>query len=181
MGGSNDDVLSAGVEQHLNRLSDSATGVDHVVNQHAGAALNVTNHAVSHRLVGASHVTGLVNECQRGATKLVRPTLGHANTASVRRNHRGVSRVNVLRNVVNQHRLGPQVVPGAVKEALLLGRVQVHAHEALSASSGIQICNQAGRDRLAPQVFLVLAGVGEEGSHHRDALGRGTLKRIHHN
>ena len=41
MRGGDDDVLGAGVFEHLDGAGDSAAGVDHVIDQHAGPALNL--------------------------------------------------------------------------------------------------------------------------------------------
>ena len=43
-----------------------------------------------------------------------------------------------------------------------------------------QVGHQPRRDRLAATVLLVLAGVGVEGQHHGDALGRGPLEGVDH-
>ena len=58
--------------------------------------------------------------------------------------------------------------------------MQVHAHEAVGAGGLVQVRHETGADGLAPQVLLVLAGVGEEGGHHGDALGGGAFEGVDH-
>ena len=180
MGRGDDDVLGPGVQEHLDGLGDGAAGVDHVIDQDAGASLDVADDAVGHRLVGAGDVAGLVDEGQRGAAELVGPALGHPDAAGVGGDDGGVGRVDAGAHIVHEHRLGPQVVPGAVEEALLLGGVQVHAHEAVGAGGLVEVGHEAGADGLASQVLLVLTGVGEEGGDHGDALGGGALEGVNH-
>ena len=180
MRGGDDHVLRARIQHHLHGLGDRASGVNHVVDQHAGAPLDGTDNAVGHRLVGAGDVTRLVDEGERRTAQGVGPALGDTNAAGVRGDDGRVGGVDTTSDVVHEHRLGPQVVPRAVEEALLLRGVQVDAHDAIRTRRLVQVGHEPGGDGLAPQVLLVLAGVGVEGRDHGDALGGGSLESIDH-
>ena len=67
------------------------------------------------------------------------------------------------------------VIHRTVEEALDLVGVQIHGDDAVRAGGLQQVGNQAGGDRLAAAVLLVLAGVGVEGQDRGDALGGATL------
>ena len=75
----------AGVEQQLGRLDDRAAGVDHVVDQQAAAARDVTDDPVGDDLVGHARVARLVHERDRAAAEPVGPLLGHPHPAGVGR------------------------------------------------------------------------------------------------
>ena len=180
VGRGDDDILGAGVLEHLDGAGDGSAGIDHVVDQDAGAAFNLAHDRLGDGLVGHGEVPALVHERQRRAAEALGPLLGHADAAGVRRDDRDLVRADPGADVVGQERNGHQVVHGAVEEALDLGSVQVHTHDAVGAGGLVQIGDEACRDRLAAAALLVLPGVGVERGHHSDALGGGPLERIDH-
>src|SRR5215469_1365776 len=62
-----DDLLCALVEQRVSRLHDRLPGVDHVVNDDAGATLYLADHLEDARLIGHIGVAPLVDDRQRAA------------------------------------------------------------------------------------------------------------------
>ena len=82
MGGGGEDALGAALEQGLGGLCDGAGGVDHVVDEEAGLALDVTDDLVHGDLVGGVGVAALVDDRQRAA-QVVRPEVGEAHAPSV--------------------------------------------------------------------------------------------------
>ena len=180
MRGGDDDVLRAGILEDLHGAGDRAARVDHVVDQHADAALDVPDHGLGLGLVRNGEVPALVHEAQRHAAQAVRPLLRHAHATGVRGDHRDLLALHAGADVVRQQRDGEQVVHRAVEEALDLGGVQVHAHHAGGAGGLVQVRDETGRDRLAAAALLVLAGVRVERRDHRDAAGGGALHGVHH-
>ena len=121
MGCRDDNFLSALVHKNLHGAGDGSAGVNHVVNQHAGAALNVTHNGLGDCVVRNVDVAGLVHEGQGRAVQQGSPVLSHTNTTGVRRNHGHVRQVlNALADVLSQHRNCEEVIQRAVKEALNL-------------------------------------------------------------
>ena len=180
MRGGDDDVLGPGVLEHLDRTGNGAAGVDHVVDQHAGAAFDLADDRLGDGLVRDGQVAALVHEGQRRAAKALGPLFGHPDTAGIRGHDRDVVCRNAGADVVRQQRDGHEVVHGTVEEALDLRGVQVHAHDAVGAGGLVQIGDQPRGDRLTAAALLVLPGVRVERRHHGDALGGGPLERIDH-
>lgn len=83
MGGGNDHVTSASFAQHAHSTGDGSTGIDHVVQQHTSATLDIANHAVSGDLVGHINIAGLVDERQWGIAQHVCPLLGYLDSTGV--------------------------------------------------------------------------------------------------
>src|SRR5699024_11605220 len=153
VGRRDDHVARTGVLQHLHSTCDGATGVDHVVQQHAGAALDVADHAVGGDLVGYVDVAGLVDEGQRSAAQLVGPLLGLLHATGVRGDDHDVVQVVVLLDVLGQDRQRVHVIDRAIEEALNLVGVQIHGDQAVRASSLKQVSDQTGGDWLAAAVL----------------------------
>ncbi len=178
MGRGDDDVGGAAFEEQVGCLGDRPTGVDHVVDQQAALAVDLTDHPVGDHLVRRVEVAGLVHERDVEATQLVGPLLGGTHPAGVGGDDDdvlvGVRRLDVL----GQQRLGEQVVDRTVEEPLDLRRVQVDGHQPVGARGLEQVGDQPRRDRLAAAVLLVLTGVGVERRDDRDPLGRRALERV---
>ena len=68
------------------------------------------------------------------------------------------------------------MVDRAVEEALLLRGMQVDGDQTVRPRGAEQVEHQAGGDRLAALMFLVLTGVAEERCHDGDGLGGGALE-----
>src|SRR4051794_8807079 len=102
MGRRDDDLGGAMVEQCFRGLGDGAGGVDHVVDEDAGAAGNLTDDAVGDDGVGDVDVARLVNEGQRRAAEPVGPAFGNANAAGVGRDNGDLAGVVVGGDVLGQ-------------------------------------------------------------------------------
>ena len=170
----------SGVVQGAYGLADGAGGVDHVVHHHAVATGHIADDAMCLRAIRARGVTGLVDEGQRQSAELGGPLFGDLDTARVGGNDGGVLQRQMASHVVEQHRHGGQVVHRAVEEALLLRGVQVHGHDAVGTGGAEQVEDQAGGDRLAALMLLVLAGVAHERADGRDGAGGGAFERVDH-
>ena len=179
MGGHDDDALGAGSHAGIGGLDDGASGVDHVVDEHAGASLDLTDDAVGLGLVRSGDVTGLVDEGQRHSAQRVRPVLRDLDASGVGRDHGEVAGVLVL-DVAGEDRHRDEVVDRAIEVALDLRSVQVDGDDAVSTGGLVQIGDEAGRDGLASAVLLVLPGVREERCDDGDALGRSPLEGVDH-
>ena len=180
MCGRDDHVARAGVLEYLDRAGNGAAGVDHVVDQHAGASRDVTDHTVGLHLVGHQGVACLVDEGQRSTVERVGPLLGDADTSGVGGDHGDVLGAVLVLDVLRQLTLRVHVVDRSVEEALDLVGVQVDRDDAVGARGLQQIGNQASRNGFAPTMFLVLTRIRVERQDGGDALGRPTLEGVDH-
>lgn len=180
VGGGDDHVTGASFAQHAHSTGNGSAGIDHVVQQHTGATLDIANHAVSGDLVGHIDIAGLVDERQRGIAQHVCPLLGYLDSTGIRGDHADVVQVVVLLDVIREDRHGVHVINWAVEEALDLIGVQVHGDDAIRTSGLQQVSDQASGDGLASAVLLVLACIGVERQDCGDALGGSALERINH-
>src|SRR4029078_7052756 len=78
-----DDRGGAVVEQRLGGLGDGAGRVDHVVDEDAGAAGDLTDDAVGDDGVGHVEVGGFGEERPRGAAETLGPSLGDPHATRV--------------------------------------------------------------------------------------------------
>ena len=180
VGRGDDDVLGAVGHERVGGLGDRAAGVDHVVDEHADPALDLTDDAVGDGLVGLVDVARLVDERQRRAAEPLGPLLGDLDPAGVGRDDGEVLVAVLRRDVVRQDRQRHEVVDRTVEEALDLVGVQVDGHQPVGARGLEQVGHQPRRDRLAAAVLLVLAGVAVERQDDGDPLGAGPLERVDH-
>jgi hypothetical protein len=88
--------------------------------------------------------------------------------------------VDQLRKVVGQQRQCGEVVEGNVEEALDLPGVEIDRQHSIHSCDLVEVRHKARRDRLAPEGLLVLAGVGIERDHRRDALGGSPTQSVDH-
>ena len=136
MGSCDDNFLRALVHEDFHSASNGTAGVNHVVNQHTGTTLNITHNSLRNSLVGDVNVASLVHERQGGAVQQISPVLSYTDTTSVRGNNGHVRKIlNALADMLRQNRNREEVIQRAVKEALNLRGVQIHAHQAVSTSS----------------------------------------------
>ena len=82
-------------------------------------------------------------------------------------------------DVLEDHRLGVQLVERDVEEALDLVRVQVEREHAVGTGGGDEVRHEARGDRHAGLVLAVLARVAVVGDHGGDARGAAALERVH--
>ena len=72
------------------------------------------------------------------------------------------------------------MIDRTVEEALLLGSVQVHGHDAVGARRAEQVEHQARGDGLAALVLLVLTRIAHERRDHGDGACGGAFERVDH-
>ena len=178
VGGERVDVVGAALLQLLGRRAQGAAGADHVVDDHAGAALHLTDDL--HRLhpVPCALHPSLVHDGEIGVEH-VGVALGDLHPAGVgAHDDEVVGQVRL--DVVDDHRHGGEVVDGSVEEALDLAGVQVDRHEPVGADGGEHVGDQLGGDRLAVLGLAVLTGVAVVRDHRGDALGRRPASGVDH-
>src|SRR5690606_26469663 len=180
VGGGHDDSAGALFEEGVGGLDDGSAGVDHIVDDDAGAALDGADDVEDLDLVGDVGVALLVDDGHGHAAEAVGPAFGDPDAAGVGGDDRHLREVQTALEVGGHEVQREQVVDRAVEAALDLRRVQVDRHEAVGASGLEQVRHQARGDRFAAAVLLVLPRVAEEGRHHRDALGGRAFQRVHH-
>ena len=159
MGGADVDIASAHSLELLDVGAQGASGVDHVVVDDAGLALDVTDDAHDLGLVVVR--TALVGDGQVAAEH-VGQLLGGLGT-----NHVEVHVVVVL---AKQRQRG-QVVNRDIEEALNLALVQVEGDDAVDAGALEQVGDEAGGDGLARAGLAVLAGIAVVGDDGGDGAG----------
>ena len=158
--------------------AQGASGVDHVVVDDAGLALDVTDDA--HDLGGVVARTALVGDGQVAAEH-VGQLLGGLGTTHVRGDDNQVVGVEVHVVVVlaKQRQCG-QVVNRDIEEALDLVGVQVHRHHTVDTCGHQHVGYQLGADRHAGTVLAVLTRPAEVGHHGHDLMGRGAARGVDH-
>jgi hypothetical protein len=110
-----DDVLRAVLEQQLGGLGDRAAGVDHVVDEDAGLAVDLADDLADLHLVRDVRVAALVDDRQ-AAAEAVGPALGDAHAARVRGDDDEVAVAPLRLDVVGEQRQREQVVDGPSKK-----------------------------------------------------------------
>src|SRR5699024_7006313 len=98
--------------ERVSGLGDRAGRVDHVVDQHAPAALYLADDTVGDALVRPVDVAGLVDEGQRHAAEVAGPLLGDLDPAGVRGDDGELAVAVLLVDVVGEDRPGHEVVDG---------------------------------------------------------------------
>ena len=169
VGGTDVDVAGAHSLELLDVGAQGASGVDHVVVDDAGLALDVTDDA--HDLGGVVARTALVGDGQVAAEH-VGQLLGGLGTTHVRGDDNQVVGVEVHVVVVlaKQRQCG-QVVNRDIEEALDLALVQVEGDDAVDAGALEQVGDEAGGDGLARAGLAVLAGIAVVGDNGGDGAG----------
>jgi hypothetical protein len=102
---------------------------------------------------------------------------GGLDVAHVGRDHRQVRQVHAA-EVLDEDRLGQQVVYGDVEEALDLVRVQVDRDDAVDARRLEHVGHELGADRHSPFILAVLPRVTVVGNDGRDAVGAGAVSGV---
>ncbi len=83
VGGGNDDFRRTLIKQGVRGLRDRSPGVDHVVDQHTDAVLDITDDLKNLDLIRDVGIATLVNDCQWGVEN-VGPTFGDAHPTGIR-------------------------------------------------------------------------------------------------
>ena len=166
--GAHVDVARAHLLELAHACAERTGGVDHVVVDDAGLALDVADDA--HDLGGVVARATLVGDGERAAEH-IGELLGGLGATHVGRDHHEVVGVEVLGVVIlAKEGEGREVVDRDVKEALDLTLVQVERDDAVDAGALEEVRHEAGGDGLARGGLAVLAGVAVV----RDAGGDGT-------
>jgi hypothetical protein len=156
-------------------IAQRARGIDDVVDQHATAAVDVADDV--HHLRDARAFSPLVDDGEVGAEPLgdgARPK--HA--ANVWGHDHQLGAVEPFLDVIDEDRLGVQVVERNIEEALDLTRVQVDGEDPVGAGDGDQVGYQLGRDRRPRTRLAVLSRVAEIGHHRSDAPRRAPFEGV---
>ena len=160
-------------------------GVDHVVDEQALPALDLTDDLFGHGHVVGALGPALVDEREVGVDvvllEAVREPAGELAAAGIRRDDRDPdARVELVGHVVGEQRHRGEVVDREVEEALDLTGVQVDRHDAVRARDGEHVGEQPRGDRLAALGLPVLTRVPVERADRGDALRRRALRRVDH-
>ncbi len=170
-------ALGAALFQSAGRLAQGVGGVDHVVDDQAGAAGHVADdvHHFGHIGLGAA----LVDDGQIGVQGLGHRA-GADHAADVRADHDQV--FDALRaDVLQQHRRRVDVVHRDVEETLNLVGVQVDGEHAVDAGAGQHIGHQLGGNRHAGGTrTTVLARITEVRNCRGNTTGRSAFQRVGH-
>ena len=163
--------------QRLCRLDQRAGGVDHVVDDHAGATLHVADDV--HHLGHVGLRPPLVDDHQ-----VCLETAGHrtgAHHAAGVRGHHAQVLVVALPHVAEQDRQAVDVVDRDIEKALDLVGVKVHRQYAIDADALQHVGDDLRGDRHPRRTRpAVLPGVSEIGDGSGDPRGRRALERIDH-
>ena len=177
MGTVGDDLLGAVGLEGGGGLAQGAGGVDHVVHDDAGTAVDFADDVHHFRDVGLR--AALVDDRQV-AFEALGQRAGADDAAVVRRDDQRVL-VILLADVVEQDGQGVDVVDRNVEEALDLFGVQVHGQHAVDAGGDEHVGDQLGGDGHARGTrAAILAGVAEIRDGGGDAAGRGALEGVDH-
>jgi anaerobic selenocysteine-containing dehydrogenase len=172
-------ALSTTLFQGFCRFAQGAAGVDHVVNQHAVAASNVTDDV--HHLRNVSTRTALVDDSHVGVVQQFSDSTCANHAADVRRNHDRVVQVQ-LQHVFEQDRAAEYVINRNVEEALDLLCVQVNRQNAVNAYAGQEVSDNFSSDwHTRGTDATVLAGVAKVRNNSRDTACGSTAQGIDHN
>jgi hypothetical protein len=160
--------------ERLGRVGERAGGVDHVVEEHAVAALHVADDV--HHLGDVGALAALVDDGEGGVEALgVGARALHP--ARVGRHHHRLVEVERA-ELVEQHGHRVEVVDGDVEEALDLPGVQVDGEHPVDARGGDEVGHELGGDGRAAGHLAVLPGVAVVGHDGGDARGARAAERV---
>ena len=123
-----------------------AAGIDDVVDQQTGAPFDVADDV--HHFGFAGALAALVDDGEIGADALGERARAH-HAADVGRHDHQVLAVEIVLDVLHDHRLGVEIVGRNVEEALDLPGVQIDGQHAVGARLGDEVGDQLGRNRRA--------------------------------
>ena len=175
-----DDALrAADLDAGLRRAAEGARGIDHVVEQDAGLALDITDEVHDLGMVGL--FAALIDD-REAQTHLHGELTRARHAAHIGRDHDHVlvAVAEAAQIVRRKDRRAEEVVHGDIEEALDLRCVQVHREHTVSARLGDEVCHELGRDRITRLGLAVLTGVAEIRDDGGDAAGGGALHRVDH-
>src|SRR5580700_802537 len=162
--------------QSLRGLTQRSRGVDHVIDEHAGLALYLTDDVHHLGLIGAR--AAFVDDREIRIIETLRHGARTCDATHIRRHHDDVA-ISLLPGIAEQHRRGVHVVDRDVEESLNLIRVQIDGQQSPDACARDHVRNEFRGDRRARRArSSILARVTEVRHDRADARGRGTSARI---
>ena len=147
VGAISEDLGRALLLQRGGGVAQRAGRIDDVVDQDAGAALDVADDV--HHLGFAGALAALVDDRQRGVVEPLGEAAGADHAADVGRDDHQLAVAEARLDVGRHHRRGEQIVGRDVEEALDLAGVEVDRQHPVGAGGGDQVGDQLGRDRRA--------------------------------
>ena len=159
--------------------NERACGVDHVVKQDAGLALNVADDVHDLGLIGL--FAALIDD-GHVAAELHGEVSGAGGAADIG-GYDHYLIVVLAENVdimLCKERCAEKVIDGNVEEALDLSCVQVHGEHAVSAGCGYEICHELCGDGVAALCLAVLAGIAEIRNDRGDSACGGSADCVDH-
>ena len=167
--------------ERLDALRQGRGRVDHVVDEHAGAAVDLADDRHLLDLVRLGPRPPLVEE-REVRVQVLAELLGGLDATGVGSHDHDVVAVKPegVLEVVRKQRERGEVVERGVEEALDLSAVQVDRHATVRAGRAEQVGHELRGDRLAGERLLVLPGVAVVRDHGRDALRARALHRVDH-
>ena len=172
-------LRAADLDDGLCRADERAGGVDHIVEQDAGLALDVADYVHYLGLVGSlapfvddSHVAAELHgeaACAGGAAHVG----GYDHNVVV------ILAEN-LEIMLCKERSAEKIIDGDVEKALDLRGVEIHGQDAVRTGGGDEICNELCGDGVAALGLAVLTGIAEVGDDRRDAAGGGSAHGVDH-
>ena len=159
-------ALGTTLFQRFSCFTQRTAGIDHVVNQHAVTASNVTDDV--HHLRNVSARTAFVDDRHVGIVQQLSDSTGTYHAADVRRNHDWVIQVQ-LQHVFQQDWAAEYVINRNVEEALDLLCVQINGQYAVNADAGQEVSNNFSGDWHARGTdATVLTGIAEVRDYSSD-------------
>ena len=179
MGCADIDVACTHFLQLDNRSAEGTCGINHVVVNNAGLALDIADDTHNSTLV----VTRTALMCNsKAAVQVVRELLSSLCATHIRGDNNGILPVKWLAlKVIAQKIESSQVRNRNVKEALDLALVQVKGDDAVNASVLKQVCHQTSGNRLASSGFAVLTSICVVRDNHSKAVSRCALCGVSNN
>src|SRR5690606_20242274 len=152
-------------------------GVDHVVHNDTGTAVDLTDNVHDFGYVGARAT--LVDNCQI-RFQLFGQRTGANHTTNVGRNNHQVLEI-ALTDIGQQHGAGIDVVYRDIEKTLNLVGVQVHGKQAINPHALQHVGNHFCRDghTCRPRA-AILAGVAKIRNGGSNSASRGAAQRIDH-
>jgi hypothetical protein len=177
VGGDRDHPLRALVEHRPGGGGEGARGVDHVVDEDGGLALDLADHVAD---LGDLLGGPLLLHHRPGAADLAGEVSRRLHPARVGRDDHRLLVEGEVGDVLGEHRHRGHVVHRDVEEALDLARVKVHGQDPIDPDRLERLGDDPGGDRLARGRLLVLAGVAVPRHHRDDPVGGRSLGGVDH-
>ena len=182
MGGAGIDLLGAAeLHQGLGAVAEGTGGIHHVIHQHDGLAMNITDDI--HDLADIGAGTALIDDGD-GAVQTLGEFAGAGDGAEIGGDDGDLVMGDVTEffdKIGGQNGGAHQVIDGDIEEALDLRHVEVHREDTVHPGDGDEVGHQLGGDRVAGLGFSILTGIAVVGNDGGDAAGGSALEGVDHN